>query len=296
MLFWRDNVASIEPVPLLGKASEFNVFTDASDVAAAGYIEHLGCVMHKCWSAGEKLKSSTWREIKAIELSLYSFISLFKDSTVSFYTDNKNAVSVVHKGSKNHELQMLALAIFECCNSSNITIFVRWIPREFNDQADMLSRIVDVDDWRISDEFFNFLQDIWGQYTIDRFANMDNTKLPRFNSLYWNPGSGCIDAFTCNWAQENNWLVPPVSMVSKAVNHLVKCKALGTLIVPKWPSSPFWPLLFDTGYEYREYVMDVLEFHETDRIFRTGNNTNSLFAKGNFTGKVLAVKLDASRC
>ena len=89
-------------------------------------------------------------------MSLYSFISLLIDITVSFYTDNKNAVSVVHKGSKNHELQMLALSIFECCKFSNITIFVRWIPREFNDQADMLSRIVNVDDWRISDDFFLF--------------------------------------------------------------------------------------------------------------------------------------------
>ena len=79
--------------------------------------------------------------------------------------------------------------------------------------------------------FFYFLQGIWGQYTINRFANTDNTKLPRFNSLYWNPGSECIDAFTCNWAQENNWLVPPVAVISKAVNHVVKCKASGTLIL-----------------------------------------------------------------
>jgi hypothetical protein len=51
------------------------------------------------------------------------------------------------------------------------------------------------------------------QSTIDRFANFNNKKLNRYNSLYWNPGSEAIDAFSQNWQFENNWLVPPVFSV-----------------------------------------------------------------------------------
>jgi hypothetical protein len=76
------------------------------------------------------------------------------------------------------------------------------------------------------------------------FSARINRKTKRFNSLYWNPGTLGVDAFNSNWSSEVNWLVPPVSLASRAINHLVECKALGTLVVPKWPSAPFWPLIF----------------------------------------------------
>jgi hypothetical protein len=47
---------------------------------------------------------------------------------------------------------------------------------------------------------------------------------------------------------------------------MVECKALGTLVVPKWPSVSFWPLIFETDLEYTPYVFDVLEFTETKGI------------------------------
>ena len=43
-------------------------------------------------------------------------------------------------------------------------------------------------------------------------------------------------------------------------------------------------------------MFDVLEFTETQRILASGKNVNSMFANGTFTGKILAVKLDASLC
>ena len=99
---------------------------------------------------------------------------------------------------------------------------------------------------------------------------MDNRKTTCFNSLYWNPGTLGVDAFNSNWSSEVNWLVPPV--------------------------SPFWPLIFESGLEYKPDVFDVLKFTETQRILASGQNVNSMFANGTFTGKMLAVKLDASLC
>lgn len=99
---------------------------------------------------------------------------------------------------------------------------------------------------------------MWGPHSFDRFANTENAKTKRFSSIYWNPGTSAVDAFTSNWSCENNWLVPPVSLASKTINHLVKCRAKGTLVVPRWPSAPFWPLLFNENLCYKEYVEDVL--------------------------------------
>ena len=103
-----------------------------------------------------------------------------------------------------------------------------------------------------------------------------------------------MNSFNSDWSQDVNWLVPPVPLTSRAINHLVKCKAKGTLIVPKWTSSPFWPLIFEDGLEYKPYVTDVLEFTETERILEAGMNVNSIFARGDFKGNLLAIRLDAS--
>jgi hypothetical protein len=62
---------------------------------------------------------------------------------------------------------------------------------------------------------------------------MNNAKLFRLNYLYWNPGSIGVDAFTSDWSGENNWLVPPVSMVGRVINHLIKSNSVGTFVVPK---------------------------------------------------------------
>ena len=114
-------------------------------------------------------------------------------------------------------LQMIALSIFNICMSNEIDIQdSMWIPRIENQRADFLSRIIDIDDWGTTVDFFQLLDSLWGPHTVDRFANMNNTKLLRLNSLYWNPGSIAVDAFTSDWSGENNWLVPSVSMVSRS--------------------------------------------------------------------------------
>ena len=87
------------------------------------------------------------------------------------------------------------------------------------EKVDALSKSIDIDDWGISFAFFNFVDNMWGVHTIHRFANMNNTKLPRYIFLYWDHRTSAIDAFISNWSGENNWMVPPINLVSKCINH-----------------------------------------------------------------------------
>jgi hypothetical protein len=66
-------------------------------------------------------------------------------------------------------------------------------------EADFISRIVDYDDWGVSDEIFIHLDSLWGPHEIDWFANYNNHKLPVFYSRYWTINAIGIDAFTVNW-------------------------------------------------------------------------------------------------
>jgi hypothetical protein len=128
---------------------------------------------------------------------------------------------------------------------------------------------------------------------VDIFDSSNNAKTKLFNSLYWNPGSLGVNSINSDWSQDGNWLFPPAPLASWTINHLVKCKAKGTLIVPKW-TSPLWPLIFEDGLEYKSNGTNVLELTEVERILEVGMNVNSIFTRGNFKGKLLGIRLDAS--
>jgi hypothetical protein len=98
------------------------LFTNASNFAAAGFIENSELVMHKPWLLSESSKSSTWGEIKAIELCLLAFIDILRGSLITFYTDSQNAASIVLKGSRVPELHVLALSIFNTCRQNNVDL------------------------------------------------------------------------------------------------------------------------------------------------------------------------------
>jgi hypothetical protein len=97
-----------------------------------------------------------------------------KGSSVTCYADSHNAASIILKRSKVHESQSLVLTIFEFCAKNNTeihTVCIPWIPREQNTQADYLSRILDIDDWAISIEFFQFIDKLWGPNTRLKLAS-----------------------------------------------------------------------------------------------------------------------------
>ena len=84
---------------------------------------------------------------------------MLQGKRVAWFTDNNSVVSIVHKlnASKVTELQSLALCIFNVCARHGISLEIKWIPRSFNYQADLLSRTIDFDDYTIHDDVFRML-------------------------------------------------------------------------------------------------------------------------------------------
>eukprot|EP00731_Ephydatia_muelleri_P008538 Em0004g876a len=168
---------------------------------------------------------------------------------------NQNVVRILQIGSRKPNLQEQALKVFETCIIHQIRLEPEWIPRAQNELADFISRIVDYDDWQISPALFYYLEEAWGPYSVDRFADNFNTQLSRFNSRFACPGSEAVDTFTVHWGGgENNWWCPPPSLVARVVRHAETCKANGTLVVPHWESAPYWPLLCPDGMMFASFV------------------------------------------
>ncbi|CAG2222178.1 unnamed protein product [Mytilus edulis] len=181
------------------------------------------------------------------EKCIFVAYKLLNGKNVKWYTDNQNVVSIVSKGSTKSVLQKLALDIFSTCIKHNVNIDMVWIPRTENERADYLSRIIDSDDWAISEFVFQIVESLWGPHEVDWFASDDNFKLHVFYSRFWNVNSSGVDAFTVDWRGINGLFVPPVSLIPRVLMYMRQCKAVGTLILPYWPSASFWPMLCPFG-------------------------------------------------
>jgi len=130
--------------------------------------------------------------------------------------------------------QAEALVIFSISLSHHVQTEPEWVPRKNNKIVDYLNCIVDYDDWSLSQSTFRELDAQWGPHIIDRFASYYNTQLPCFNSQFWNPSKG-VDAFTCDWVGDSNWLCPPVYLILRVIQHARKCKVQGTLRIAIYP-------------------------------------------------------------
>ena len=98
-----------------------------------------------------------------------------------------------------------------------------------------------------------------------------------------------IDAFIFDWSKDNNWLVPPIYLVPKVIQHLRLNRAFGTLIVPKWRSAAYWPMLVDRNGRFHHFVIDYIEFVNVKDIYLNGS-VKSIF-NDQFKSSVLALRI-----
>ncbi len=200
---------------------------------------------------------------------------------------------MVHRGSMKEDLNPLANHIAAWCSAENIDLSVFWIRPTFNEDADRLSRFVDLNDWFLNQQLCRQLQQRWFACSVDRFANERNHRLIRFNSHFSVPGCEAVDAFSQCWTNEDNWLVPPPSLIPAALEHLLQDRARGILVCPKWPSSPFWPFLFKR-HDPAPFVRAFCVIPAAGRFLIPGNQSNSIFSPAFFKGDFIALHLDAS--
>ncbi len=294
ILFWLANLRHIPTKKLLPyQLPETIIFSDASSTGCGAVLNSSRSKCFRPFKPFECIESSTARELKAVIFALESFQNQIAQKPVLLLTDNQACAKIIASGSMKPHLQRLALKIFAFAIRNQTNLDARWIPRESNTEADSLSKMFESDDWAVRPLFFRHFDRIWGPYTFDRFADHENKQLHKFNSRFCCPGSAGIDAFALNWGEtNNNWLVPPVHLIARAVQHLVACKAKGTLVCPKWHSASFWPVLFPFGAP-APFIKDIIEIPAGSSLFLPGSQPSSIFNKPNFPSPVLFLRLDA---
>jgi hypothetical protein len=282
IIFWQENFDnSGQPIWRASPKIEVLSYSDASDVAWGGYAVQLGD--NKAvgsWSTEESTKSSTFRELKAARLVLESLVSQLEGKEVKHRTDNQGTERIMTVGSRNPELHREAILIYKLCRLHNIRLTVEWVSRDQNITADSLSRLDDPDDYMLDPECFHIIDQLWGPHTHDRFASLKTKQLPRFSSRYLNPGCEVMDAFTVSWSNENNWIFPPPYLIPRVIGHMRAGKESGTLLIPYWPSAPWWPLLISKDNSWKSFVKSSLNLPTYNGIFIPGSAASNIFTAG----------------
>ena len=293
LTFWNNNLNKLNHRPIEHKLiTERIVYSDASNVGCGGFIVDVhGSECFRSWEGDEKNMSSTYRELAGVYTVLKSMPHYLQGKKVKWYTDNQCVVSIINKGSMKRHLHELSLNIYKFACSNMIDLYMEWIPRDKNQIADQISRTIDRDDWQISIPFFKYMSFVWGPYTYDRFADNRNRKVAKFNSRLWTPDSSGVDAFAYSWEGENNWLVPPIFLISRCLRYLQTRSVNATLIVPYWPSAAFWPLIMRGDGKFKEYITSYKRFDNAQGFFVQGT-VPSIFNQ-EFKGSVLALKFSA---
>ena len=253
-------------------------------------IDHSILETHKNFTEDEVDQSSTWRELEAVFFALQCFAPKLQGRSVNWETDNQAVPSITAKGSRKSHLQHLAVNIYFLCKANNIHLNLFWVPREQNVIADELSKFIDYDDWKTTKNFFNYMNEKWGPFTVDRFANYKNAQTTRYNSLFWNPNCEAVDALIQDWSGENNWVVPPIFLIPTAIHHARACKATGTLITPLWESAPFWPMVRSTSGTFKTFIIDFQVFTNTRGILELGDFRKSLLGSSKFKSPIIAMR------
>lgn len=260
--WWLSSIDYWNAREVCSEIIQAQVFTDAS---ALGWgAVYNGRVASGDWNKRVSYLTSNEREMLAILMALKAFASLLQGLTVQFFTDNISARAYVnHMGGPSPTLSALAFAIWSEATELGITLRCEHIAGVQNGQADYWSRTPDKHNWMLHPRVFQYLDQLYGKHTIDRFANCQNTQVARFNSRYWDPLSEGVDALAQdNWGCENNYVNPPFCLIPRVLDVVEKQQAHATLIAPVWKAQTWFRRLL------KMTVSPPLQLPNSHNIFR----------------------------
>ena len=246
ILWWLDNIKASGKRLKWGKPQE-TLFTDASNEGWGAHVN--GVTAGGRWSEKEKVDHINVLELRAIELELKSLCKGV-DQHIKIMTDNTTALAYVRNqvGVKSPPCQQVAKTIWDWAEERQVWLSIAHIPGIHNVLADHKSRhFKDNLEWAFSDRIFAKIVHIFGNPMVDLFASRLNKKVEKYVSWGPDPGAVEIDAFSFSWTDIFFYAFPPFSCVGRAVEKAVEDNASGVLVVPHWPSRPWWGRLKALG-------------------------------------------------
>lgn len=242
-MFWWLNHIDHSSNPLVCGNYDLEIFSDASSTGWGAYCNTKKCFGH--WTPSEKSLHINELELKAAFLALKCFAKHKCNINILLRLDNVTAICCINKmGSVqfNH-FDVIAREIWQWCETRKITVFAGYINTKDNVEADQSSRKKFQDtEWEINNAVYDKITSIFGIPEIDLFASRCNAKCSNYVTWTHDPDALARDAFTISWKKQFFYAFPPFSMITKVMQKIISEKAEGIVIVPYWPTQPWFPI------------------------------------------------------
>jgi hypothetical protein len=218
--------------------------TDACDTGWRAYVS--GKETHGHWSLLEQDLHINEQEALAVLFGLKSMLNHIFNQNVKLFIDNTAAIGVIKNMGTSHSsiLNGYSQDIWKWGQKHNVWFFPTYVPSEAN-LADKPSRKTNMDaEWQLNPKLFSkIVKELNFVPTIDLFASRLNTQLEDYYSYQPDPQSAGTDAFSFSWKSKSFYCFPPFSCISRCLQKIRGDEAKGIIVVPKWPTQPFYPLL-----------------------------------------------------
>eukprot|EP00854_Cymbomonas_tetramitiformis_P002409 gene2409-biopygen2328 len=214
--------------------------TDSSMMAWGGVL-NLEHAARGFWWDEMREWHITHLELEAVFKTVQAFLRELEGKVVRLYCDNQAVVAMLsHFTSRNPDLMKRMRKLWSLLDLHDIELQARYIRSEANVWADNLSRCEDLDDWRLNRSWFEWANEQWGPFTVDRFASEISAQLPRYYTAWKDPQCEGVDSLPYDWRGENNWANPPWALLDQVAHKLREEEAAATVAAPYWPGQSWF--------------------------------------------------------
>ena len=232
---------------------DMTIYADASEEGWGAHVNDVSTGGR--WTEFESSLHINVLELKAIFFALKSFCKQDRIH-VHLVTDNTTALAYVkHMGGvRSNDCNQIACDIWSWAENKLIWLTISHIPGVQNVVADYKSRhFSDNVEWALNQTLFQKISNRFGIPDIDLFASRLNNKIECYVSWTPDPFAFHIDSFTMSWKDYFFYAFPPFSCILKVINKVLRENATGILIVPWWPSQPWWARLKNLNLQHLRF-------------------------------------------
>ena len=243
LLWWAENIEH-ESRNIITPKPDVVIETDASDMGWGACIKgDSSQSTGGHWSELESMEHINYRELLAAWFGIQCFNSSRSGIHIKILSDNTTTVAYLNNmGGTKKKCNNITRQIWSWCHSRKNWISAAHLPGKKNLQADKESRSIhDNMEWSLHPEAFQQICKTFGKPDIDLFASRLNHKLEKYMSWKPDPNAIAVDAMSENWDHFFFYAFPPFNMIGKVLNKVEIEKCKGIVVVPHWPTQPWWP-------------------------------------------------------
>ncbi len=196
------------------------------------------------WDADLLPLHINFKELRAVHRSLQAWRADLQGHRVLLFCDNTAVVQLLRKGTSRSALLMAELRqVWQLLHDMQVELVPVYIASGDN-PADFPSRYSMSAEWTFRPGMRAQLHRLSQRaYSLDPFATRATAMAPTFCSLQAEEHTIANDGMCVSWKRQHLFLNPPWDLIPKVLLKIVADRASGVLIVPRWPSQAWWPLL-----------------------------------------------------